>query len=248
MNMDTTQISTEKFNVMEFLQKFLRRSSQLSTMYRDFQKFQTIEHQATELSKALTDNERGCSLEELDTVAEIVTGNPSHKSVIMKANDIAESARNNFVWNAKAVLTEYRGYLENAKTYFSALGNTSETIVDVPVKITNFVKHYPYLDFVVSESGNICCGTEVRDGRRSVKETFDELDRRMNDMVGIITDRVELINSVIDVDTDDPQKYVTNATKVLNTVNDTQMACLCLMKYRELVKTFVEDQNSSIIG
>ena len=192
-----TEASIETFDVMEFLKKYLEKSSRLRTMYRDYQEFQNIKTRAESLSKALKDNERGCSCEELDTVAEVITGNPSHQSTIAKAQELAESAKQAYVPHVRAMLREYRTVLADAKSYFQMLIPSSKTTTLNEIKITNFVNQYPLLNFFKYEDGRIECGCIIKDGIKNVNASFEEYDKVLRDFCYCIDETFGKIDKVL---------------------------------------------------
>lgn len=241
MNTQVSQ-SIESFDVMEFLKRYLQRSSRLNTMYRDYQEFQNIKMRAEALSKSLEDNERGCSLEELDTVAEVITGNPSHQSVINKAKELADSAKQAFVPHVKAMLKEYKDVLDEAKSYFFMLIPSAKTTTTDNIKITNFVNEYPKLDYSVKED-MIECGCIIEVGHKSVAASFEEFDAALHDFCGRINSTMEQINSVIALE---EQDFMDQHSRVVKNIPFMEDSCVQLMKYRELLKSFLEGNRDSL--
>ena len=238
-----TEASIETFDVMEFLKKYLEKSSRLRTMYRDYQEFQNIKTRAESLSKALKDNERGCSYEELDTVAEVITGNPSHQSTIAKAQELAESTKQAYVPHVRAMLREYRTVLADAKSYFQMLIPSSKTTTLNEIKITNFVNQYPLINFFKYEDGRIECGCIIKDGIKNVNATFEEYDKVLRDFCYCIDETFGKIDKVLGFE---DESFMEVHSRVVQFIPCMEDACVQLMKYRETLKVYLEGNPDGI--
>lgn len=137
----------EELKSLEYL---LKNGMDVLTMSNDLESVSMTVSRAKALMETLRKNERGCSQEELDTVSEIITNNPSYKITEEQCDAVYKEGVSCICKTLDAAIDRAMEFYEQFLAHTSKVDETCNKVVK-ETTITNFTEGYP--SFVLDEFG-----------------------------------------------------------------------------------------------
>ncbi len=224
---DVTNKTSQNSDEVTLLLNVLREGKQLMQFKESLTDLFDLLTRVSSLNTTLSTNERGCSMEELDKVSEIITGSPSSKTVMEETAQMMKEGITVFEKLVKSGTESlnlfYSKYLEYTdcldKKYQAALENK---------KITTFAESYPSFD--VDDTTKLPCNDlKIEQGSRRVDECISQYNEYSQTFD---TTMKKFLEDVKTFDRSDAGKFCSFFSSSVESLHD---AGIILLKYRNWV-------------
>ena len=179
------------------------------------------------LNTTLSTNERGCSVEELDKVSEIITGSPSSKTVMEETSKMMKEGIGVFEKLIRGGVESLNSFYAKYLEYSDSLNKKYQSVLENK-KITTFAESYP--SFEINESTKLPCNDiKIEQGSCRV----DDCISKFNETSQVFDASMKkFLEDVKTFDRSDAEKFCSFFSSSVESLHD---AGIILLKYRNWI-------------